>query len=147
MLQKLFGKRLHIFSPAGGKKWRQNSNRKFGGDGCYWQPVWTTHPSRIGCKHVWCSSMWAVSTILRQEWDSLFHKSSWSLSEAQSPRQSHQYFTFPHVQHFYIPWKKNVPTFYRQSFSSSQLSPGQARRFRKKRSACRDRKQCDRGGI
>lgn len=43
--------------------------------------MWTSHPSRIGCKQVCCSSMWAVSTILRQEWDNLFHKSSWRLWE------------------------------------------------------------------
>lgn len=43
--------------------------------------VLASHPSRIGCKHVWCSSRWVVSTILRQEWDNLFHKSSWRLKE------------------------------------------------------------------
>lgn len=43
--------------------------------------VWTSHPSRIGCKQVCCSSRWAVSTILRQECDNLLHKSSWRLKQ------------------------------------------------------------------
>lgn len=40
---------------------------------------------------------------------------------------------------------QNVLTFYHQSSSSSQLSPGQAQRSRKKRSACHDRKWYDHG--
>lgn len=53
--------------------------------------AWTSHPSRIGCKQVWWSSRWAVSTILRQEWDNLFHKSSWRLKQKENSLKIHDF--------------------------------------------------------
>lgn len=45
---------------------------------------WRAHPSRMGCRQVWCNNRWAVSTIFRQEWLSLFHRSSCRLWQGKS---------------------------------------------------------------
>lgn len=99
-----------------------------------WQPA---HPSRMGCRQVWCSSRWDVSTILRQEWDNLFHKSSWRLEEERSEN-----LIILCISPFYRTKSlEQILTFYHQSFSSSPLSPGQALWSHKTRSVCREQRQ------